>query len=75
MAREEFLLVDDREVVITDDLHPRCDGGPMGHPTEFLTLEKGGVTRCKYCDRRWVHVTAAEAEGLRRRGTPESAPV
>lgn len=70
MAREEFLLVDDREVVITDQMHARCDGGPMGHPTEFLTLEKGGVTRCKYCDRRYIHVQAALADELRRRAAP-----
>ena len=41
MASEEFLLVDDREVVITDAMYVRCDGGngPLGHPVEFMTLD------------------------------------
>ena len=44
MASEEVLLVDDREVVITDAMHVRCDGGngALGHPMEFMTLEKAG---------------------------------
>ena len=32
MASEEFLLVDDREVVITDAYYVRCDGGWMVIP-------------------------------------------
>ena len=91
MAREEFLLVDDREVVITPAVHVRCDGTPgvdvaknapgnndqfvvpggnLGHPTEFITLEKGGEARCKYCDRRFVNSSAVTAAELRRRGKP-----
>ena len=90
MTRDEFLLVDDREVVITPAVHVRCDGTPgaevagtaagnndqfvvpggnLGHPTEFITLEKGGEAICKYCGRRFVHTSAAAAAELRRRGT------
>lgn len=70
MAHEQFFLVDDREVVVTDDLHARCDGGngPLGHPVEYLTLEKGGETVCKYCGRRYVHASRPEAQEIRRQG-------
>lgn len=74
MTREEFLLVDDREVVLTPHLHTSCDGGPLGHPIEFLTLERGGATRCKYCDRRFVHTNSPMAEEMRRRGIVQPAP-
>ena len=69
---EEFLLVDDREVVLTPELHVRCDGatGALGHPVEFITLEMGGQAMCKYCGRRYVHKSHPEAEALAARGRP-----
>ena len=75
MAKEEFLLVDDREVVITDALHVRCDGGggPLGHPMEFMTLERDGQVICKYCGRRYVHVTNGEVERIRADSRPFAA--
>ena len=46
-GREEWLMVDDREVVITPVMYVRCDGdkGASGHPVEFMTLELG-AGRC-----------------------------
>jgi uncharacterized Zn-finger protein len=75
MAREEFLLVDDREVVITDAFYVRCDGGngPLGHPLEYMTLEKDGEVICKYCGRRYVHSAHPEATTLRSRGNSHAA--
>ena len=76
MAIEDFLLVDDREVVITDAMHVRCDGGgggALGHPMEFMTLEKDGEVTCGYCGRRYVHVTYAEAEAIRAATRPFAA--
>lgn len=72
---EQILLVDDREVVITDAMYVRCDGGngPLGHPVEFMTLEKDGQTICKYCGRRYVHTGSPEAEPLRARSRPFAA--
>ncbi|MEZ5863062.1 MAG: zinc-finger domain-containing protein [Geminicoccaceae bacterium] len=51
-------------------MHVQCDGGggALGHPVEYLTLEKGGQTVCKYCDRRYVHKSRAEAEAIRKAG-------
>lgn len=71
MADEVFLL-HDREVVITGDLHVRCDGGQgaLGHPREFMTLERGGEVTCKYCGRRFVHRSSPAAEAVRREGQP-----
>jgi uncharacterized Zn-finger protein len=75
MASEEFLLVDDREVVITDAMYVRCDGGngPLGHPLEFMTLEKDGEVVCKYCGRRYVHVSHSEIEKIRATSRPDAA--
>lgn len=75
MAREEFLLVDDREVVITDAVYVRCDGGngPLGHPLEYLTLERHAEIVCGYCGRRYVHATNPEAERLRSLGNSQRA--
>lgn len=75
MAIEDFLLVDDREVVITDAMHVRCDGGggPLGHPREYMTLVKDGAVTCKYCGRRYVHVSHPEAEAIRAASRPFAA--
>lgn len=70
MAEAEAYLVSGEEVVITDRMHVQCDGGngPLGHPVEYLTLEKGGQTVCKYCDRRFVHKSHPDAAEIRRIG-------
>jgi len=70
MGHEEFFLVDDREVVLTSDLHVRCDGGngPLGHPAVFMTLEKDGEVTCKYCDRRYIHSNSPAAAAVRQDG-------
>lgn len=75
MASEEFLLVEDREVVITDAMNVRCDGGngPLGHPLEYMTLEKDGEVTCKYCGRRYVHTSHASAAELRARSRSAAA--
>jgi uncharacterized Zn-finger protein len=70
MADEEFFLVDDREVVVTPHMHVACDGGngPLGHPIEYMTLERGGETVCKYCGRRYVHASHPTAATIRATG-------
>ena len=89
MAREEFLLVEDREVVLTSRMAVMCNGAPpvatvaspggerlelapspLGHPVEYLTLEKGGEVMCGYCSRRYVHIDSDQAEALRELGQP-----
>ncbi|MFW5679030.1 MAG: zinc-finger domain-containing protein [Pseudomonadota bacterium] len=71
-AHEEFYLVDDREVVVTDAWHVACDGGggALGHPVEYMTLEKGGEVVCKYCGRRYVHESHEAAARVRAEGVP-----
>ena len=68
MEQEEILMVDGRETVLTTAIHVRCDGGngPLGHPIEYLTLERDGEVVCKYCGRRYLHVGHPEAEAVRR---------
>ena len=75
MDNEARLRVDDREVVITPNMYVRCDGGnaPLGHPTEFITLERGDQAVCKYCGRRFVHTSNPEVAELRSRGQPYAA--
>ena len=67
-VKDLFLTVEGREVVITESLYVRCDGGDggLGHPLEFMTLEKGGETMCKYCGRRYVHATAPAADKFKQ---------
>lgn len=73
---DQVFLVDDREVVLTTARHVRCDGdGPLGHPREFMTLERDGACVCKYCGRRFVHADSPAAEAVRARGQPLTAAV
>lgn len=69
---ERFYLVDDREVVVTTAWHVACDGGggALGHPVEYMTLEKGGEVVCKYCGRRYLHVSHPEAARVEAEGQP-----
>ncbi|HEX2526336.1 MAG TPA: zinc-finger domain-containing protein [Geminicoccus sp.] len=66
--KDLFLSVEGREVVITEALYVRCDGGDgsMGHPLEFMTLEKGGETMCKYCGRHYIHASAPTADKFKQ---------
>jgi uncharacterized Zn-finger protein len=73
--QEELFWVEGREVVLTPDLHVRCDGGngPLGHPVEFMTLEKGGEVMCKYCGRRYLHTSHPEIATVRAGGERQAA--
>ncbi|MDX6752308.1 zinc-finger domain-containing protein [Geminicoccaceae bacterium 1502E] len=75
MNDEEFFLVNDRETVVTPHMHVRCDGGngPLGHPLEYLTLEKGGEALCGYCGRRYVLEGTEAAQEARAGGTRPAA--
>lgn len=65
----EIYLVNGQEIAITHEMKPICDGGgPLGHPREYLTLEDGGETECKYCDRQYLHSTHKNAEKVRQDG-------
>ena len=70
MAEIEVYLLDDEEEAIVSTKYARCDGGGgvLGHPVEYLTLEKGGQTVCKYCDRRFVHAGHPDVAHIRRDG-------
>ncbi|HET6468198.1 MAG TPA: zinc-finger domain-containing protein [Geminicoccaceae bacterium] len=72
MAHEEFFLLNDREIVVTDHIEVRCDGGngPLGHPAIYMTLEKGGEAVCKYCGRRYVHTSHEDVPTIRLNGLP-----
>ena len=65
---EERFDLDGREVVVTPEMHVSCDGdgGPLGHPREYLTLEKGGEVACLYCSRLYIHTSNPRAEEIRR---------
>jgi uncharacterized Zn-finger protein len=72
MGHEETLFVDGHEVVLTSALQVCCDGGngPLGHPREYMTLERDGEVMCQYCGRRYLHVGHARAEALRAAARP-----
>lgn len=51
------------ETIIVSQWKIACDGdGPVsGHPRVWLTIpEDKGFVECGYCDRRYVHQSAAE---------------
>ena len=75
MEQQEHFLVDGREVVLTPALYVTCDGaaGALGHPVEYMTLEKGGQVLCKYCGRRYLHTPSPQAAEVRRSGAPATA--
>ncbi len=68
----ERYILDGEEVVIVDRMEVTCDGGGgvLGHPVEYITLEKGGEAVCKYCDRHFYHVAHPRVEEIRARGEP-----
>jgi uncharacterized Zn-finger protein len=71
MAHDEFFLLNDREIVVTDHLEVRCDGnGLLGHPAVYMTLEKAGEAVCKYCGRRYLHTSHPDVPIVRRDGLP-----
>jgi uncharacterized Zn-finger protein len=75
-AHEEFYLVDDREVVITPAWHVACDGGgALGHPVEYMTLEKDNEVVCAYCGRRYLHESHPQAAAVRAEGVPYTPSV
>ena len=68
--REDY-IVGDQEMTIVDTMTPICDGNAdslLGHPREYLTLERGLQSVCKYCDRRFVHVTHPDVAMIREKG-------
>lgn len=65
-----------RETAVSAHDHIRCDGsgGALGHPAEFITLERAGEAICKYCSRRFLHSHHPEAETVRAEAEPVPAP-
>ena len=47
---------DPPETVVVDRQNVSCDGdgGVLGHPRVYLTLERDGRVECPYCDRLFV---------------------
>lgn len=72
MAREDILSIDGQQVVITAEMAVRCSGGSdtLGHPMEFITLERGEEARCNYCGCLFVHTSHPEAAAMRARAKP-----
>jgi len=50
------MSVDAPETKIVEAHKVACDGdgGALGHPRVYLTLDKGGVIECPYCDRKYI---------------------
>ena len=56
-------FMDTPETITVDTLTVACEGngGALGHPRVYLSLEGKGVVECPYCDRRYVLQMAAGA--------------
>ena len=70
MTEAEVYHLDGEEIAIVRTQQVSCDGGSgaLGHPVEYLTLERGGETVCKYCDRRFLRENHPKATEARERG-------
>jgi uncharacterized Zn-finger protein len=55
--------MDAPETIIVDTPTIACDGngGPLGHPRVYLSLEGKGEVECPYCGRHYVLRAAAAA--------------
>ena len=55
------------EIIEVEKLKIACDGdgGAMGHPRVFLTIDpaKSNYVECQYCDRRFVLKEGAKISG------------
>ena len=56
---------DPPDTVVVDRQDVSCDGdgGALGHPRVYLTLERGGRVECPYCDRLFVLETGRATVG------------
>ena len=56
---------DPPDTVVVDRKDVSCDGdgGALGHPRVYLTLERGGRVECPYCDRLFVLETGRATIG------------
>jgi len=53
------------ETEIVSSWKVACDGGNcgMGHPRVWLSLPKEtGTVECGYCDKKFIHVSVADAK-------------
>ena len=49
-------LIEKQPIVVVEGERAICDGGggPLGHPLEYISLQRPGVVeRCKYCGLRF----------------------
>ena len=52
--------IDPPEVIEVQDADVRCDGGgPLGHPSVYLSLAREGRVVCPYCDRLFLRISGA----------------
>ncbi|HEU0072268.1 MAG TPA: zinc-finger domain-containing protein [Alphaproteobacteria bacterium] len=49
------------ETITVETAQVACDGGPLGHPRVYLSLEGKGEVECPYCDRKYVLKAGAKA--------------
>ena len=49
------------ETIEVDDATVVCDGGTLGHPRVYISLEGDGEAACPYCDQRFVRKPGAGA--------------
>ena len=50
------------EIITIDEDSVGCDGGTMGHPKVFLTLDANAQIDCPYCGRRFIRRSAEDKQ-------------
>ncbi|CRL12208.1 zinc-finger domain-containing protein [Phaeobacter italicus] len=59
------MTIEAPETKIVDSYRVACDGseGALGHPRVYLQIpEAEGFVECPYCDCKYIHKDAAEAQ-------------
>ena len=66
LKKEHPMTPDAPETEVVTTWKVACDGGEgaLGHPRVWLSIpEDKGWVECGYCDKRYVHESAAAAKG------------
>ena len=56
------------EEIYTNKKEVSCNGGVLGHPKIYLSMEKGGEVVCPYCSKKFIF----SKEPLSRRNAPKN---
>lgn len=58
------MTIDAPETEVVSQWRVACDGGALGHPRVWLTIDRQkGYVECGYCDKKFIHQSMADKIG------------